>query len=69
MSVGIATLGMYNPPGDVTGGAVDAGSTPYAHGGGVYPGAVIPKPRLKVTVKKVNTYRENTEIKVHINND
>jgi hypothetical protein len=67
MSVGIATLGMYNPPGDVTGGSIDNGSTPYAHGGGVYPGAVIPKPRLKIIVKKVNTFRKLTEIKVHIN--
>jgi hypothetical protein len=67
MSVGIATMGMYNPPGDVTGGIVDMGSEPLAFGGGLLPQAYPPRKRLKVTVKKVNTFRKPTEIKVHIN--
>jgi hypothetical protein len=67
MSVGIATMGMYNPPGHVTAGMKSRDSSPLAFGGGVIPGTFPPRKRLKVIVKKVNTFRENVEIKVHLN--
>ena len=53
MSVAIATMGKFIPavgsgPGP---GGDGGGSTPYAQGGGVYAGAVLPeKKRLKVDV-------------------
>jgi hypothetical protein len=69
MSVAIATMGYYTPKGIVQAGDIieGGGSTPYAYGGGVHPGAVLPtRKRLKVTVKRVNTFRKTTEIKVQI---
>jgi hypothetical protein len=71
MSVAIATMGMFCN--DLTGpvqGADDLGSDPYAFGGGAIPGSFAAKQkqkRLKVVVKKVNTFRKPTEIKVQIN--
>ena len=69
MSVGIATMGMFSPPGEVTGGdVVDMGSTPIAYGGGPMPGAYPfkEKKRLKVNVRQVNSFNEKVKIKVQI---
>jgi hypothetical protein len=71
MSVGIATLGMFNLPtefiGDIT---VDNGSTPLAYGGGPMPGSYFKeKKRLKVNVRQVNSFNEKVKIKVQIIND
>jgi hypothetical protein len=67
MSVAIATMGMFCN--DLTGpvqGADDLGSDPIAYGGGPMPGAYpLPKKRMKISVKNVNTLNEQTlQIKV-----
>lgn len=61
MSVGIATMGMYGASGTGVGGIVDTGSSGIGYGGKPI-GWKEPK-RLKVVVKRVNTF-EDKKLKV-----
>jgi hypothetical protein len=61
MSVGIATMGMYGASGTGVGGVIDTGSSGIGYGGEMM-GQKLPK-RLKVIVKRVNTF-EDKKLKV-----